>query len=130
MSTTVPAGSPQLTRTVTVGDVEVTLDDHDHDHDHTQPFLLLHGGGGAATVRGFATLLARRTHSRVLVPTHPGFGGTNRPAGLRTTRDLAAAYIALLDSSTSHTSRSSATASAAGSQPRWRFWTAHASRAR
>ena len=95
MSTTVPAGSLQLTRTVTVtvGDVEVTLEDHDR----TRPFLLLHGGGGVATVRGFAGLLTQRTHARVLVPTHPGFGGTARPAGLRTTRDLAAAYIALLD---------------------------------
>lgn len=50
-----------------------------------------------ATVRGFADLLAKRTHSRVLVPTHPGFGGTSRPAGLASTRDLAAAYLALLD---------------------------------
>jgi len=33
----------------------------------------------------------------VLVPTHPGFGGTARPAGLASTRDLAAAYVALLD---------------------------------
>jgi pimeloyl-ACP methyl ester carboxylesterase len=58
---------------------------------------VLHGGGGVATVRGFADLLAQRTHSRVLVPTHPGFGGTARPAELTTTRVLAAAYIALLD---------------------------------
>lgn len=95
MSNTVPAGSLRPTRitTVAVGDVEVTLDDHER----TRPFLLLHGGGGVATVRGFADLLAERTHSRVLVPTHPGFGGTARPAGLTSTRDLAAAYIALLD---------------------------------
>jgi pimeloyl-ACP methyl ester carboxylesterase len=52
---------------------------------------------GVATVRGFADLLANRTHSRVLVPVHPGFGGTIRPAGLASTRDLAAAYVALLD---------------------------------
>jgi len=95
MSTTIPAGSlrPTRTTTVAVGDVEVTLDDHDR----TRPFLVLHGGGGARTVRGFADLLAERTHSRVLVPTHPGFGGSARPAELATTRDLAAAYIALLD---------------------------------
>ena len=48
-------------------------------------------------MRGFAELLADRTHSRVLVPTHPGFGGTVRPAGLASPRDLAATYIALLD---------------------------------
>ena len=95
MSTTPPAGSVQLTRTTTVaiGGVEITLDVHDC----TRPYLLLHGGGGAATVHGFAGLLAHRTHSRVLVPTHPGFGGTARPARLTTTRDLAAAYIALLE---------------------------------
>jgi pimeloyl-ACP methyl ester carboxylesterase len=95
MKTTVPAGSlrPARTSTVALGDFEVTLDDHDR----TRPFLVLHGGGGVATVRGFATLLAERTHARVLVPTHPGFGGTARPAGLATTRDLAAAYVALLD---------------------------------
>ncbi len=95
MSTTAPAGSLQPIRTFTVatGNAEVTLDDHDR----TRPYLLLHGGGGVATVRGFADLLAHRTHSRVLVPTHPGFGGTTRPAGLTTTRELAAAYIALLE---------------------------------
>jgi pimeloyl-ACP methyl ester carboxylesterase len=95
MSATVPAGSLQPTRatTVAVGGVEFTLDNQDR----TRPFLVLHGGGGVATVRGFADLLAQRTHSRVLVPTHPGFGGTARPAELTTTRDLAAAYIALLD---------------------------------
>ena len=95
MSTTVPAGSlrPTRTTTVAVGAVEVTFEDHDR----TRPFLVLHGGGGVATVRGFADLLAERTRARVLVPTHPGFGGTARAAGSATTRDLAATYIALLD---------------------------------
>ena len=80
--------------TVTLrGDVELTVSDRDR----TRPYLLLHGGGGVATVRGFADLLAERTHSRVLVPTHPGFGGTARPDELATTRDLAAVYVALLD---------------------------------
>ncbi|MFI5844498.1 alpha/beta fold hydrolase [Catenuloplanes sp. NPDC051500] len=95
MKTTVPAGSlrPTRTTTVTVGDLQVTVDDHDR----TRPFLVLHGGGGVGTVRGFAALLSERTRARVIVPTHPGFGGTTRPAGLATTRDLAAAYLALLD---------------------------------
>jgi pimeloyl-ACP methyl ester carboxylesterase len=95
MSATIPAGSlrPTRTTTVAVGDVEFTLDDQDR----TRPFLVLHGGGGVGTVRDFADFLAQRTHSRVLVPTHPGFGGTTRPVELTTTRDLAAAYIALLD---------------------------------
>jgi pimeloyl-ACP methyl ester carboxylesterase len=95
MSKTAPAGGLQPARTtvVTLPSGEVTVDDLDR----TRPFLVLHGGGGEATVRGFADLLAHRTHARVLVPTHPGFGGTPRPAQLATTRDLAAAYIALLD---------------------------------
>jgi pimeloyl-ACP methyl ester carboxylesterase len=95
MNSTVAAGAHRLVRTTTVatGTVEVTLEDHDR----TRPFLVLHGGGGVPTVSGFAGLLAERTHSRVLVPTHPGFGGTTRPAELATPRDLAAAYGALLD---------------------------------
>ncbi|MFI1995906.1 alpha/beta fold hydrolase [Actinoplanes sp. NPDC020271] len=95
MKNTVPAGSlrPARSTTVPVGDLRVTADQYDR----TRPFLLLHGGGGVATMRGFAALLAERTHSRVIVPTHPGFGGTERPAGLSTTRDLATAYVAMLD---------------------------------
>jgi pimeloyl-ACP methyl ester carboxylesterase len=99
MGTTVPAGSLRPTRTsrTTVdlpgGTVEITHTDRDN----TQPFLLLHGGGGPATMAGFADLLAERTHSRVLLPTHPGFGGTPRPAAPCTVTDLAHAYVALLD---------------------------------
>ena len=100
MSSTVPAGSLRPTGTTRIavdlpsaGAVEITV----ADRDRTQPFLLLHGGGGAATMAGFADLLAERTHSRVLLPTHPGFGGTSRPGGLGTVTDLARAYVALLD---------------------------------
>ncbi len=35
--------------------------------------------------------------ARVLVPTHPGFGGTPRPESLHTVRGIAAVYVALLD---------------------------------
>src|SRR5262249_55776639 len=100
MSSTVPAGSvrPTATTQITVdvlpiGAVEISV----ADRDRTQPFLLLHGGGGAATMAGFADLLADRTHSRVLLPTHPGFGGTPRPDLLRSVGDLARTYVALLD---------------------------------
>lgn len=96
MSTTVPAGSLRPTRKITAG-----LDGADLtylDTDRTRPFLLLHGGGGVATMATFANLLAERTHSRVLLPTHPGFAGTPRPDGLTTTRDLARLYVDLLDS--------------------------------
>lgn len=65
--------------------------------DRTQPYLLLHGGAGPASVTAFGDLLAARDFTRVLVPTHPGFDGTLRPAGLATVRDLAALYVAALD---------------------------------
>jgi len=87
---------PARTRTLRVGladEVEVTI----QDRDRTRPYLLLHGGGGAATMAGFADLLAERTHSRVLLPTHPGFGGTPKAAALTGVTALAQAYVALLE---------------------------------
>jgi pimeloyl-ACP methyl ester carboxylesterase len=100
MSTLIPAGSLRPARTETrsllvdsVGVVDVTLEDRDR----TRPFLLLHGGGGVMTMSGFADLLAERTHSRVLLPTHPGFGGTPKGDGLSSVTGLARAYVTLLD---------------------------------
>src|SRR5215475_12307180 len=88
MSALITADSLRPTRTEartlqvdSVGLVEVTV----QDRDRTRPFLLLHGGGGVMTMVGFADLLAERTHSRVLLPTHPGFGGTHKPGWLRRT---------------------------------------------
>ncbi|HZR53015.1 MAG TPA: alpha/beta hydrolase [Streptosporangiaceae bacterium] len=102
MSALIPAGSLRPTRIDTrtfqvgsVGLVEVTV----ADRDHTRPFLLLHGGGGVLTMAGFADLLAERTHSRVLLPTHPGFGGTPKPEWLTSVRRLAQAYVTLLEES-------------------------------
>jgi pimeloyl-ACP methyl ester carboxylesterase len=46
---------------------------------------------------GFAALLAGRTRSRVLLPTHPGFMGTPRPDALTSTRELARCYVGLFD---------------------------------
>jgi pimeloyl-ACP methyl ester carboxylesterase len=60
-----------------------------------RPFLLLHGGAGPVSVAGFGELLGRG--ARVLVPTHPGFGGTPRPEALKSVPGLAALYVALLD---------------------------------
>jgi pimeloyl-ACP methyl ester carboxylesterase len=80
------------TRTLTTG-AGITV----QDRDGTGSFLLLHGGGGVRTMEGFADLLAERTRSRVLLPTHPGFGGTPKSAGLTTVAGLAAAYAELLD---------------------------------
>ncbi|MDO0925322.1 alpha/beta hydrolase [Streptomyces sp. TG1A-8] len=100
MSKPVAAGSLRPTRTETatldvssMGPVDVTL----QDRDRTRPFLLLHGGGGPATMTGFADLLAERTHSRVLLPTHPGFCGTPRNSALTSVSDLAKVYVAMLE---------------------------------
>ncbi|MFI6632022.1 alpha/beta fold hydrolase [Nonomuraea fuscirosea] len=99
MSSTPAAGGLRPVRTdvhtleTSAGAVELTV----RDHDRARPFLLLHGGGGVASMAGFAGLLAERTHSRVLLPTHPGFAGTPKPAGLTGVTALAQAYVALLD---------------------------------
>jgi pimeloyl-ACP methyl ester carboxylesterase len=100
MSNPIAAGTLRPTRTQTltlqagpVGPVEVTL----QDRDRTRPFLLLHGGGGVLTMAGFADLLAERTHSRVLLPTHPGFGGTPKAGGLTSVGRLAQVYATMLE---------------------------------
>ena len=63
----------------------------------TQTYLLLHGGGGAATMTKFAGLLADRTGAQVLAPVHPGFGGTPKPVELTGVASLAQYYVAMLD---------------------------------
>jgi pimeloyl-ACP methyl ester carboxylesterase len=78
---------------VDVGPVDLTVTHYGEG----QPFLLLHGGGGPDTVGRFAQLFASTHPVHVMVPTHPGFGGTLRPEGLHTIRGLAALYGALLD---------------------------------
>ncbi|RSD17139.1 alpha/beta fold hydrolase [Amycolatopsis eburnea] len=95
MTTHPEAGSLRPARTGThaldLGGVTV------RDLDRTRPYLLLHGGGGVATMTGFADLLAERTHSRVLLPSHPGFGGTPKADGLTDVIALARLYVELLD---------------------------------
>ncbi|MEU8575213.1 alpha/beta fold hydrolase [Streptomyces asoensis] len=59
-----------------------------------RPVLVLHGGGGPLTVAPIAEHLAADAHT--LLPTHPGWNGTPRPAGLTRVADLAAAYLRLL----------------------------------
>ncbi|MCG8919009.1 alpha/beta hydrolase [Actinokineospora sp. PR83] len=94
MSISIPAGSPRvISAALADGLGAVTVEDRDR----TRSFLLLHGGGGPATMTGFAELLAQRTRSRVLTPTHPGFAGTPRVPGVDSTRALAAAYVDVLD---------------------------------
>jgi pimeloyl-ACP methyl ester carboxylesterase len=76
-----------------IGPVDVTVSEYGDG----RPFLLLHGGGGPDTMTGFGELFAKTHHVRVIVPTHPGFGGTARPAALTSIPGLAALYVALID---------------------------------
>ncbi|MFE6973085.1 alpha/beta fold hydrolase [Streptomyces sp. NPDC057682] len=59
-----------------------------------RPVLVLHGGGGPATVAGLARHLSRTTHT--LTPVHPGWEGTPRPDTLTTIGGLAHVYLSLL----------------------------------
>lgn len=76
-----------------IGAVELNVNERGGGKD---AFLLLHGGAGPQSMFRFADLLARRSGARVLVPTHPGFAGTERPDGLRSPRGLATLYAAFI----------------------------------
>ncbi len=91
--TTTPVSTIRTLNVASIGPVGVTVEDRGDG----QPFLLLHGGAGPQSVARFAQLLAEEDDHRVLTPTHPGFGGTPRPDGLRSVAGLAALYSALLD---------------------------------
>lgn len=92
---TTTASEIRWARTATthdVGPIPVTV----YERDRTQPFLLLHGGAGPASVAAFGDLLAARKRARVIMPTHPGFDGTPRPDEVSSVRDLAQLYANLL----------------------------------
>jgi pimeloyl-ACP methyl ester carboxylesterase len=57
--------------------------------------LFLHGGDYFEQNRPFFERLARRW--RLVVPRHPGFGGSERPDDFRTVHDLAYLYLDLLE---------------------------------
>ncbi|NUS14810.1 MAG: alpha/beta fold hydrolase [Streptomyces sp.] len=59
-----------------------------------RPVLVLHGGGGPATVAPIAQHFATGSHT--LLSTHPGWNGTPRPADCTRVSDLAALYLRLL----------------------------------
>ena len=62
-----------------------------------RPVVILHGGAGPVSVTAFADLLADATGTRVIIPTHPGFGGTPRPQALSSIPALAEVYAGLLE---------------------------------
>ncbi|GLY32449.1 alpha/beta hydrolase [Kineosporia sp. NBRC 101731] len=76
-----------------INGVDVTLTDTGAG----RPVLLLHGGGGPATVLPWADRLAASRPARVITPIHPGFDGTTRPDALTGVPHLASLYIALLE---------------------------------
>ncbi len=58
------------------------------------PLLILHGAGGNRGPLRYAQALA--DHFTVYLPSHPGFGKSERPAWMRNVRDLAIAHGWLL----------------------------------
>ncbi|MEU6257802.1 alpha/beta hydrolase [Streptomyces sp. NPDC047043] len=62
-----------------------------------RPVLVLHGGGGPATVAGIAQHLSGSGAARTLTPVHPGWDGTPRPDWCTGVDDLALAYLHLLE---------------------------------
>jgi pimeloyl-ACP methyl ester carboxylesterase len=57
--------------------------------------LVLHGGGGPATMNWLAAHLAQKAH--VITPTYPGWDGTPRPESISTVASLADAVAHYLD---------------------------------
>ncbi|HEX3881504.1 MAG TPA: alpha/beta hydrolase [Stellaceae bacterium] len=60
-----------------------------------RPLLFLHGEDYFAQNRPFLDRLAQQW--KVIVPRHPGFGGTRRPSWFRAVSDIAYLYLDLLD---------------------------------
>lgn len=60
-----------------------------------RPLLYLHGASGAPAIQPFMEALAREFD--VLVPEHPGFGGSDEPEWLDNIHDLAYFYLDFLE---------------------------------
>src|SRR5260370_20644536 len=76
---------------VTGGDVRVRL----HRAGRGPTVLFLHGAGGVPQWLPFFDALAERYE--VLVPEHPGFGGSDDPAWIHSVPDLAMFYLDLVE---------------------------------
>lgn len=87
------SSSVSLTVPTPAGDVPLTA----NERGSGRPVVILHGGAGPASVASFADLLAEATDTRVIVPTHPGFAGTQRPESLTSIPGLAEVYVGLLE---------------------------------
>ncbi len=59
------------------------------------PLLFLHAENGIEPAAAAIAELAR--HARVIAPTHPGYGRSDLPKGMRTVDDLSYFYLDLLD---------------------------------
>jgi len=82
------------TQTISLpADLALTLDETGP-VDAIRSVLVLHGGGGPFTVAPIAAHVG--DDSRVLLPTHPGWNGTPRPAWLTDIPALADIYLRLL----------------------------------
>jgi pimeloyl-ACP methyl ester carboxylesterase len=60
-----------------------------------RPLVFLHAENGIEPARPAIEELAKAAH--VIAPTHPGFGRSDLPAGMRTVDDLSYFYLDLLD---------------------------------
>ncbi len=86
-----------------------------------RPVMVLHHEIGTLDRLPFYDALAEQYD--VLVPHHPGYSRSERPEWMRSARDIAVIYRGLLsDLKRRATPPWSASASAAGSPPRWPAW--------
>src|SRR5215471_10938332 len=65
------------------------------DRGHGRPLLSLHPHIGLDTAAPVLAMLAEGR--RLIAPSHPGFGGSERPAGITTVDDLAYHYLDMMD---------------------------------
>lgn len=92
---TTPTPAPTRSITLRTG-LNLTIAEYgDPDAEKGTGVLVLHGGAGPRSVAGFAAAMSE--HAYVIVPTHPGFDGTERPEHLDSVADLATIYLDLLD---------------------------------